>query len=180
MSDIFVSYARDDRPWVEKLASALSEQGWSIWWDRDLMTGEDFGLVIDRELSTARCVIAVWSTHASHSPWVRDEASRALQRGVLVPLRRDGAPIPLGFGQIHTADLSAWNGTTSCDSLATLTADIHKLLKDGPNVPIESHAAPRRKRRALLVAGLVVAAVLIGVFSIGGLFRASPRRRVQP
>jgi hypothetical protein len=34
MSDIFISYASEDRSKAEPLAKALEEQGWSVFWDR--------------------------------------------------------------------------------------------------------------------------------------------------
>ncbi len=34
MSDIFLSYASEDRERVRPLAEALSRQGWAVWWDR--------------------------------------------------------------------------------------------------------------------------------------------------
>ena len=59
MSDIFISYAREDRPRVERLAAALEQHGWVVWWDHDIRTGEDFGRRIHTALQAARCVIVV-------------------------------------------------------------------------------------------------------------------------
>jgi hypothetical protein len=33
MSDIFISYKREEQPIARKLAYALEEEGWSVWWD---------------------------------------------------------------------------------------------------------------------------------------------------
>ena len=51
MNDIFISYASEDRERVRPLAEALSRQGWSVWWDRDISTGQRFHRVIDEELA---------------------------------------------------------------------------------------------------------------------------------
>lgn len=40
MSDIFLSYSRDDRDAVEPLAEALAREGYSVWWDRNLTGGQ--------------------------------------------------------------------------------------------------------------------------------------------
>jgi len=40
MSDIFLSYASEDRERVRPLAEALSRQGWDVWWDRDIPPGQ--------------------------------------------------------------------------------------------------------------------------------------------
>lgn len=61
MADIFISYARADAAHVEPLAQALTEQGWSVWWDRSIIPGSTFDDVIEAELNAARCVIVVWS-----------------------------------------------------------------------------------------------------------------------
>ena len=45
MSDIFISYAREDRPRVEHLAAALEQCGWAVWLHQSIV-----------------------------SPWVQDEA----------------------------------------------------------------------------------------------------------
>ncbi len=84
MSDIFISYSREDKERVSALASAL--QGWSVWWDTEILTGEKFSQVIETELNNARCVIVVWSKQSVDSDWVQAEASEARRRGVLVPI----------------------------------------------------------------------------------------------
>jgi hypothetical protein len=39
MSDIFISYSRQDKERVAALASALQVRGWSVWWDIEILTG---------------------------------------------------------------------------------------------------------------------------------------------
>ena len=47
MSDIFISYASEDRDWARMLAQKLEEQGWSVWWDRDIPYAKPFDEVIE-------------------------------------------------------------------------------------------------------------------------------------
>ena len=108
MSDIFISYAREDRPRVERLAAALEQRGWAVWWDPDIRTGEDFGRMIHTALQAARCVIVVWSHQSIASPWVKDEAQVGQERGVLLPVCIDAVAPPLGFRQLQTVDLTGW------------------------------------------------------------------------
>ncbi len=61
MSDIFISYASQDRSRVEPLAKALEEQGWSVWWDRTIPPGKTFDEVIEEAIKAARCVVVLWS-----------------------------------------------------------------------------------------------------------------------
>jgi hypothetical protein len=54
MTDIFLSYASEDRERASKLASSLEACGWSVWWDRKIIAGQTFDQVIEHELETAK------------------------------------------------------------------------------------------------------------------------------
>jgi hypothetical protein len=51
MSDIFISYKREEQPKARKLADALDRHGWSVWWDPKLRAGEHFDDAIERSIS---------------------------------------------------------------------------------------------------------------------------------
>ncbi|MEJ1970821.1 MAG: TIR domain-containing protein [Rhizomicrobium sp.] len=110
MADIFISYAREDREWVEKLATALQGEGYSVWWDWDLLVGKRYRETIESELTTCKATVVVWSQHSIKSDFVRDEAEEGQQRNILVPVIKDGVRPPAGFRQLQNADLSAWTG----------------------------------------------------------------------
>jgi hypothetical protein len=57
LSDIFISYAEEDREQARRLAEALKAQGWSVFWDRTILPGKTWRQVIDTTLHEARCVI---------------------------------------------------------------------------------------------------------------------------
>ncbi|MGD0620433.1 MAG: hypothetical protein ABSB67_22580 [Bryobacteraceae bacterium] len=40
MSDIFISYARQDRPRAKALAKAQGDHGWPVGWDWNIPAGE--------------------------------------------------------------------------------------------------------------------------------------------
>jgi TIR domain len=42
MADVFISYAKPDRPLALKLAAMLEAEGWRTWWDTSLTIGDDF------------------------------------------------------------------------------------------------------------------------------------------
>ena len=119
VADVFISYAHDDRARVMPVAQALVDHGFSVWWDREarhgLKPGEDFDLKIEQELESAACVLVGWSAASRRSAYVRDEARRGLRREVLVPVLLDNVDPPLGFGTLHTEDLSQWEGNTQAD-----------------------------------------------------------------
>ena len=64
MADIFISYSREDREWVAKLADALQAEGYSVWWDWDLLVGKRYRETIETELQVSRRR-SWWSQHSS-------------------------------------------------------------------------------------------------------------------
>lgn len=185
MADIFLSYARDDREKAESLAQALQEAGWSVWWDRSILPGTSYEQIIERELSSASSVVVLWSVAASQSNWVRDEATLAQSRHVLVSALIDDTELPLGFRQQQTANLAAWTGATSDPEFQLLAEGIATLVGGGAGAgpasgDVVSDAQVRASvavRRAPFlpmtrstVAGLVIACALIAavVWSAAG------------
>jgi hypothetical protein len=141
MADIFISYASKDRDHARKLATALEERGWSVWWDRKIYVGETFDLVIEHELDIARSVVVLWSTNSISSAWVRNEASSALKRCALAPALIDNVKQPLEFWHTQTANLVGWDGDAShegfqklCDAIAARD-DIRGVVPHPPTRP---------------------------------------------
>jgi len=54
MADIFISYKREDRDRVEPFAQALEHEGFSVWWDPELLIGHSYSSSIRAELGEAR------------------------------------------------------------------------------------------------------------------------------
>ena len=128
MDDIFISYARDDRSKVEPLAKALNEQGWSVWWDREIEVGDSFEKVIEQAINEAECVIAVWSVKSVNSEWVRAEASEGLRRKILAPVLIEEVEPPLRYRPLHTASLVGWDGSTSHSGFKQLVQALTSIL----------------------------------------------------
>lgn len=123
-NDVFISYAHEDRPLARKLAEALQARQLTVWWDRDLAAGAEFAREIESQLQQARVVIGLWSAESVRSPFVRDECSRALRAGKLVPVRIEEVELPLGFGQSHTLDLLAWDGDADDETIQQLAREV--------------------------------------------------------
>jgi hypothetical protein len=182
MADIFLSYAREDRDKAQSFARELHRRGWSVWWDRKLRFGLPFRKVIERELTTAKCVIVLWSATSIESDWVIGEASEGARRGVLIPARIEDIRVPLEFRGLHTADLF---GITEIDELNECAIAIAALAPPRPNdiagdentptLPggppeMPSFLATPKTSRARAVAIGVIATLLVTI-GIGFVFR---------
>lgn len=126
--DVFISYSSKDRAWVSDLAKALEASGFSVWWDRDLIAGENFLTKIEEMLDKAGCVITVWSEDAVKSDWVIPESQRAVKRNVWVPLLYKPTRIPVAFEMRQNADLQAWKGSVGEDCFKSLLRAVEKVL----------------------------------------------------
>jgi hypothetical protein len=100
VSDIFLSYAREDLPRVKPVVDALAARGWSVWWDRTIQPGQVFARVIQAVLDEARCVIVLWSRDSVESDWVQSEADEGQRRGVLIPVLLDDVVISAGYRRL--------------------------------------------------------------------------------
>ncbi|WP_139350151.1 TIR domain-containing protein [Rhodanobacter sp. C03] len=105
MADVFVSYSRRDKARVAPLVAAIEARGWSVWWDPEILPGQEFDRQIDAELKIAAAVLVVWTAHSVDSRWVRGEARDAADRDILVPVRFDNAILPIDVRAFHTIEL---------------------------------------------------------------------------
>lgn len=101
MSDIFISYSRQDLPLAKVLAEKLTAVGWDVWWDNRIVAGSYFRKTIEENLHSASSVIVIWSAFSINSDFVIDEAKEALNNGKLVPIQVGDINPPLGFRSIH-------------------------------------------------------------------------------
>jgi hypothetical protein len=109
ISDIFISYASEDRKRVQSLAQALERKGWSVWWDRQIPIGRSFDEVIEAALDASKAVVVVWTNTSVKSQWVKNEAREGLRRRVLFPVMLiEETKIPLEFRDVQTAHLMDW------------------------------------------------------------------------
>ncbi|QNM83478.1 TIR domain-containing protein [Sphingomonas sabuli] len=174
MSDIFVSYKAEDRRRVKPLVEALEAAGYSVWWDEQIGGGAQWRQAIESELGTAKSVIVVWSKRSvgADGTFVQDEAARAQQRRVYVPVTIDKVSLPLGFGETQALPLTAWRGDHSDPRFQAVLSSVRRLAGESgaPSPPDRSSAIDRRT--ALIGGGAAVAAAA----GVGGwaLLRSSP------
>ena len=181
MSDIFISYAREDRAKAKAFAELFQQQNWSVWWDRNIPPGRSFDEVIEEALGAAKCVVVLWSKNSAASDWVKGEAAEALQRKILVPVRIDSANVPLEFRRLQTIDLSEWKADAGHPELGGLLDAVAANIK-GIVVRRPVSEPSRRKFIKPAVTVLAIAALLVSGFAFyrfaGGVakigFRESP------
>ncbi|MEM6575912.1 MAG: TIR domain-containing protein, partial [Pseudomonadota bacterium] len=164
MADVFISYARPDRGWIDQLAAALTAEGLDVWWDRNLTGGSDFSAELEVQLNAARTVLVAWSKSSVQSNWVADEATEGRDRGCLVPISIDGERPKLGFRQFQTLPLQDWNGDREAPEFQALVATI-KAKMDGTAPPVMMTATTTSSPSRSPAIGLAVVA-LIGVAAL--------------
>ena len=129
--DIFLSYSREDRAAARHFAESFTEEGFSVWWDAALRSGQTFDEVIEKELRAAKAVVVLWSPRSVASRWVRAEATLADRRNKLVPAIIEACDRPIIFELTHAADLADWSGDTSDVRWRTLVDDLRRLVGGG-------------------------------------------------
>lgn len=139
MPDVFISYSRKDRPVAEAIAAQLTQLGLDVWWDRDLLAGEDYRKKTARVIGKVAVAIVVWSRRSIDSQWVVGEASAARERKILLPVSIDGVTPPLDFRSFNTIDMSSW---VTGDPLPPM---LLKAIgeKADRQLTLEPHSAPR-------------------------------------
>jgi len=143
MADIFISYERSNRPHAERIADILQRHGWSVWWDRKILGGEQFSKTIETALTSSRCVIVLWSVTSITSTWVRDEAAAGAERNILVPVVIGDVEIPLGFRQLHGVTLTAPAASEDETTFDDLIAAVEGVMaRSGPDTPKTNDPRP--------------------------------------
>ena len=138
MSDIFISYAREDRKKIEALAKGFENQGWSVWWDRKIPPGKTFSQVIEEELADARCVVVAWSKHSVKSNWVKEEADEGLNKEILIPVIIEDVLLPMGFRRIQAVDLIKWDPAEASQNFQFLIENVAQILAQPPSTDVNN------------------------------------------
>ncbi len=151
---VFLSYARADQEQAAKLAAALQQAGYDVWWDALIEAGAAFAQSIEAALERCDAVVVAWSRSSAASDWVLDEAARGRDLRKLVPVSLDGTLPPLGFRQYHSIDLSSWQGDPAAAAIAAVVRGVQAAgTPRQARGAVPAAAAPLLSRRGLLAAG---------------------------
>jgi len=125
-ADIFLSYNREDQATARRFAEAFEAQGFSVWWDVTLRSGESYDEVTEEALRSAKAVVVLWSKKSVASRWVRAEATVAARNRTLVPVRIEPCDLPVMFELTQTADLGHWRGEAGDKVWRAFLADVQR------------------------------------------------------
>lgn len=166
--DIFLSYNREDSAKAKLFAEALAAEGFSVWWDATLKSGENYDEVTEQALLDSKAVVVLWSEKSAVSRWVRAEATEAERAGKLVPAMIEPCKRPIMFELKQTAELSHWKGNRKDPAWLAFVADLRghvgrpEAASDAPApvaAPItDRHQWLRRWPWAALLAVILVGA----------------------
>ncbi len=155
-TDIFLSYARHDRGTARIFAECLVDEGFNVWWDASLRSGETFDEVIERNLRDAKAVVVLWSTASVASRWVRAEATLADRRNKLAPAIIEVCDRPIIFELTHAAELTGWTGDISDPRWRTFVSDLRRLMEAASdqeqNEPAPAKPQPAAAKKAEAIA----------------------------
>ncbi len=128
MSDIFISYASEDKKIAKTFAEVFEQQGWSVWWDSKIPPGKSWPEMIEEALSTTKCVVALWSKASKESKWVKKEARYADQKSILIPVLIENVKVPFEFDHLQAAQFIDWKGEISHPEVNKLIGSIVTIL----------------------------------------------------
>ena len=157
MADIFISYKREERARILPLAQAMERDGYTVWWDLDLVSGERWAARIKSELDAAKVVIVMWTaasvtaerTYASE--WIENEANEAARQNKLFPVLLDDGRIPWTHQQKQCADLVGWRGDVAHPGYRRMLEGVERLAgkRSAPASPeVEAWISAERTQTA--------------------------------
>lgn len=150
---------------MKPLVEALQAEGFSVWWDEQIGGGAAWRQAIEAELNAAKCVIVIWSNRSvgPEGAFVQDEATRAQQRHVYVPVLIDKVHLPLGFGETQALPLTGWHGDRSDARYQAALAAVRRNVGGKRKASTPPLPQARLDRRTAIAAGAVVAITGAGI-----------------
>jgi hypothetical protein len=165
MSDIFVSYASQDRDAAFRIVTFLEQNGIACWVaPRDVPPGMEYGEAIIQGIAQSRALVLILSDQSNESQFVRKEVERAVSKTKpVLPVRiREVKPSgSLEFFISSSQWVDAWKSPME-QHLLPLVAAIKAMGTPGA-ASVQSSKLPARPRsNAPLIAGIAIAVLLAG------------------
>ena len=181
MKDIFISYSRKDAAIAKKFRTMFEAEGWSVFWDVDILPGKTWDQALQQKLEDCKCIVVLWSKNSVASDYVKEEASYGKNKNKLVPIIVDfNVSPPFGFQRIEAAMLKNWKGNKNDREYKNLITAIKYLApivkqkvasppppvsKNTPKKKTITPASSKSKSTPLIALALgLIAAIAIGIF----------------
>lgn len=165
--DIFLSYNREDAARAKLFADAFAAEGFEVWWDAHLRSGEEYDRATEAALRSARSVVVLWSKRSVDSSWVRAEATQAYRSRKLMPAMIEDCVRPVMFELTQTAELSHWRGDRKNPAWQSFVADLRGLVgkEDRAGAEVEKPAIGPKRRNAIF-AGAMAKVAAVGLLAV--------------
>jgi TIR domain len=150
VADIFLSYNREDSLVARRFAEGLEREGFSVWWDTALRSGEAYDEVTEAALRDSGAVVVLWSPRSVVSRWVRAEATLAERAAKLIPAMIEPCQRPIMFELTQTAELGHWQGDTADAAWRGFVSDLERHLGNERTPGTAAPAAPAPAAEPLL------------------------------
>jgi tetratricopeptide (TPR) repeat protein len=183
--DIFLSYNREDAARAKLFADAFMAEGFEVWWDARLRSGEEYDRVTEAALRGAKAVVVLWSKRSVDSSWVRAEATQAYRSKTLMPAMIEDCVRPVMFELTQTAELSHWRGDRKNPAWRAFITDLRSLVgkedraSGDATAPVAGVTGPGRRysnfAAPMVKAGAVGALALVVIIGIWWWVRPAPQ-----
>lgn len=143
---IFISYSKKDTEYVSSLVKALRQQGFDVWFDKNIMTGNDWDDTIEEEIKNADALVLILSKTSVASDNVKDEMSYALSLGKSVnPIKIEECNVPMRLARKQFIDFAILGHDLGFERLVK---DINLQLMDDDTVkvPIGTFVPPKPQK----------------------------------
>ena len=164
--DVFISYSRQDKNFVDQLREQLELAGYNYWIDTSgIESGDAFKQNIVKAIKASRVVIYISSKASNQSPWTTKEINYALHnKKPIIPIRIDNAEynevLQFDLEMLDYVDCTRWSKYQ--EGFERLN---RALLQYFPERVASADAAakadkPNRLRKAIIIAACVLGATL--------------------
>lgn len=159
--DVFISYKSEDRERVRQIVSYLEALGVGVYWDRNLLPGQDYSQELTGRARAARAILVCWSAKANASHWVFHEAKIAMEENKLVFITFDRSEVPREFAPIHALHMPDQSTIPLSEQIEPLRTQLWSIIRRGaapvararsvarPDLALDLHSEEVRKAFAL-------------------------------
>ncbi len=144
---LFITYGRDNVDRVRELAQLLTAGGHTVWFDNQLMPGQDWKKELGEQIQRCDALVYALSKDSADSDWCKWELATAvrLKKAIVPVLLEDGVPIPAPLETLQYADFRQGPAGIPTAKLIGALGLMQKVPVDWPvPVPADPQGVPSR------------------------------------